>query len=521
MPDVSSDVPRRRLRLVVAGAGIAGLEALVALHTLAPGRIAPTLIDPGDAFRLRALDIGARFGMRPPRPYPLTDLAHDLGAVLVRQRVARVDHSDGTVVVHSGRRIGYDALLIATGSRLDPAMSEGVVFDPAHGPDTLASLAAQAAGHTAVVVPDGVGWTLPAYELALMLSAQQGGEVTLVTAERTPLEAFGRPGARLAREELEAAGVALRCGARAVATSPTRLGLEGGDGLDVDRIVHLPRHVGPGIPGLPRDAAGFVPAGPDGAVPGMAGVFAAGDGTAGAIKQGGLAAQQGERAALSIAALAGADVGRVPSEPALHGILLTPRGPRYLRAAIAGADLGAEVSRRPLWWPPTKVASAWLAPWLTSREANRTAPDGTRRPVRPAGDRRAASFRRVVVSGGPGGAPRVVTFERSAVARSGWRIADADGASAALVTLADAVSLLSSADRIVAIAVHESALEATCALIGALHEVTRNGSDPGTLRRLERLASQAAELAAELAAVRDDASARRRAASRRARPTPQ
>ena len=64
----------RRLRLVVAGAGVAGLEALVALHTLAPGRIAATLVDPGQAFRLRALDIGEPFGLRRARRYPLAEI---------------------------------------------------------------------------------------------------------------------------------------------------------------------------------------------------------------------------------------------------------------------------------------------------------------------------------------------------------------------------------------------------------------------------------------------------------------
>jgi sulfide:quinone oxidoreductase len=364
----------RRLRLVVAGAGVAGLEALVALHTLAPGRIAATLVDPGQAFRLRALDIGEPFGLRRARRYPVAELAHDLGADLVRERIRRVDGGDRAVTLHSGRRIGYDVLLVATGARPYPAMSEGVLFDPRHGPHVLATLAAHPQGHTAVVVPAGVGWALPAYELALLLSAQPGADVTLVTAERTPLEAFGEPGARLAREELEVAGVALVCGVRAVATSPTRLGFEGGDGLDVARIVHLPTHVGPGIPGVPCDATGFVVAGPDGSVPGMAGVFAAGDGTAAATKHGGLAAQQGERAALAIAALAGVEVDRTPPQPALRGVLRTPRGPRYLQAPVAGAEGSAEVSRHPLWWPPTKVASAWLTPWLTSRDAHRASP---------------------------------------------------------------------------------------------------------------------------------------------------
>jgi len=48
-------------------------------------------------------------------------------------------------------------------------------------------------------------------------------------------------------------------------------------------------------------------------------------------------------------------------------------------------DVAAKVSRRALWWPPTKVASSWLMPWLMSRDAHR----GTAA-VRGDGGRRAA-----------------------------------------------------------------------------------------------------------------------------------
>jgi sulfide:quinone oxidoreductase len=370
MTDAARHPSAGRRRLVVAGAGVAGLEALVALHTLAPARFAVTLVDPGSHFRLRALDVGEPFGLPRARRYPLTELARDLGAALIADQVHRVDHEGRAVVLGSGRRVEYDVLLLAVGARPYPALSEGVLFDPAHGRDVLERLAADPAGHTAVVVPPGVGWTLPAYELALLLSTQPGAVVTLVTAETAPLEVFGRPGTALAREELETAGVALVTGARAIATSPTRVRVEGRFALDVDRIVHLPRHVGAGISGVRCNAAGFVVTGPNGAVAGMDGVFAAGDGTSGAIKHGGLAAQQGDAAAQAIAALAGVAVDAAPSETTLRGVLRTPSGPRYLQATASGGEIAAEVSRHPLWWPPTKVASAWLTPWLTTRDAH-------------------------------------------------------------------------------------------------------------------------------------------------------
>ena len=376
MADAPAHSARARLRLVVAGAGVAGLEALVALHTLAPGRIDATLVDPADTFHLRALDIGEPFSLHRARRYPLAEIARDLGAERVSEALDRVDHPARAAVTRSGRRIRYDALLVAIGARPVPALAHGVLFDPARGHDALTELARRPGGHTAVVVPPGVGWTLPAYELALMLSTRPGATVTLVTAEHTPLEAFGAPGARLAREELGAAGVALVTATPAVALSPTRLTSDPDYRLDVDRIVHLPRHVGPGIPGVPCDATGFILAGPHGAIAGMDGVYAAGDGTAGAVKQGGLAARQGEAAALAIAALADIELERDLPPEALRSVLWTPRGRRYLRAALPPADTEPEVSDHPLWWPPTKVASAWLMPWLTTRDAHRPLREG-------------------------------------------------------------------------------------------------------------------------------------------------
>ena len=228
-----------------------------------------------------------------------------------------------------------------------------------------------------------------------------------------------------------------------------------------------------------------------------------------------LAAQQGERAALAIAALAGVDVDRTAPPPLLRAVLRTPRGPRYLQAPVGGGAGDVQVSRHPLWWPPTKVASAWLTPWLTSRDAHRTVSPEVTPPAAAEGAQRQETFRRLVDADGQGTAPRLVTFERSALGETGWHIGDPDRASAARATLANALSLLNDADRVIALAVHESALEATCLLIGAVHRGIRDRPEPAGLRRLERLASQAAEIAAELAAVREHATAPRDAPARR------
>ncbi len=92
--------------------------------------------------------------------------------------------------------------------------------------------------------------------------------------------------------------------------------LEMGDGSSrgADRVVALPVTRGPALCGLPRDAAGFVLCEPDGTVPEAPGVRVIGDAGAFAVKRGGVACQQADSAAASIARDLGADA----EEPALH-----------------------------------------------------------------------------------------------------------------------------------------------------------------------------------------------------------
>ena len=88
------------------------------------------------------------------------------------------------------------------------------------------------------------------------------------------------------------------------------LWLADGASLDADLVVALPQPAGPAIPGLPSDAHGFLPVDRYGHVLGAPGVWAAGDATARPLKQGGLAAQQAEVAARSLAAKLGATLDK-------------------------------------------------------------------------------------------------------------------------------------------------------------------------------------------------------------------
>jgi sulfide:quinone oxidoreductase len=368
------------LRAVVVGGGVAGLETLVALNALAGDRVSATLVAPDETFALRALDVFEPFGVGRARSYDLAELTGDLGVAFARDRVGRVDGAGQRVTLRSGVELPYDALVLAVGAVPYPAFDHGVVFDR-RAPEAFDGLVADVqsgrAASVAVVVPAGTTWALPAYELALMLRSFGGAgrpdrpAVTLVTAEREPLEAFGAPAAEMIRAELHASGVDLVCGVDATVASDRLVRLGPGRDLHAGRVVHLPLLAGPRLAGVPYDAAGFLLAdASDATVDGDDAVFAIGDGAAGAFKQGGLAAQQADAVAERIAHRAGA-IERAPRPyaPALRGVLHTERGPRYLRAEPPGGAGECLVSDQCLWWPPTKVASRWLTPWLAARDA--------------------------------------------------------------------------------------------------------------------------------------------------------
>ena len=97
------------------------------------------------------------------------------------------------------------------------------------------------------------------------------------------------------------------------------------------------------------------------------------------MKQGGLATQQAEAAASAIAVAAGAPVESVPFDPVLRGLLLTGGIPRYFRAEPDHPGRAPAADTLSLWWPPSKIAGTYLAPFLAARHGDLlSAPPGVR-----------------------------------------------------------------------------------------------------------------------------------------------
>jgi sulfide:quinone oxidoreductase len=376
------------LRVVIGGGGVAGLEALLALHALAGDRVQLTLVAPDPDFAYRPLAVAEPFSLGRAERVPLERFARDAGAELVRDAIERVDDAAGEVRLRSRGTLAYDALLLAPGARMVEGVPGAATWWPGGDPGAFGGLLRDVEeGYTkriAFAVPPGAVWPLPAYELALMTAAearamgQDDVRITVVTPERSPLSLFGAEASAAVAEELAAAGVTLETGAVA-RVAPGGLVLEPeGREVAVERVVAVPRILGPALGGLPLDDEGFIRAGDDARVEGCTRTWAAGDGVVSPVKFGGLATHQARRAAAAIARRAGVEGVPDPGEPVLVGRLLAgDRSRRLIRRA--------DIDRRPLWWPPGKVVGEHLPRWLADHgaaPAGAEAPPGEGVPVR-------------------------------------------------------------------------------------------------------------------------------------------
>jgi sulfide:quinone oxidoreductase len=360
------------LRVLVAGGGVAGLETVLALQDAAGDRVAPELLAPARHFVYRPLAVVEPFTDQPAvLRLPLAEFGADRGVTVVRDALARVDADARVVETLGGARRSYDALVVALGARPLEAVPGALTFRGPQDAGRVAEVVRLARERRArrliFVVPAGVTWSLPLYELVLQAAAAVRGaaRLTLVTPEPFPLAAFGAPASEAVGALLAERGVEVHLAARADECADGVLRTDRGE-LPADAVVALARLGGPHLPGLPSDPLGFIPVDEHGRVLGLDGVWAAGDVAAAGPKQGGLAAQQATAAAAAIAALAtGAPLP--PAEPpVLRGALVTGTGTLYLRHEHDGAS---EASIEPLWWPPAKIAAGRLGHYLAGRLA--------------------------------------------------------------------------------------------------------------------------------------------------------
>jgi len=364
-----------KLRVLIAGGGVAALEALLALRALAPEQTEITLLAPNSEFVYRPMTVREPFAYPQANRYALAPIVAEAGAELIAEELAWVDpqkrvaHTSGDVEIH------YDELVLALGARALPRYEHALTIDDRKLDETMHGLIQDVEeGYVksiAFVSPGRMAWPLPLYELALMTAGRAYDmdvelAVTIVTPEDSPLAIFGATVSSAVAELLEQAQIKTIHSAYAEVPRAGEVVISPGDRhLHVTRVVALPELYGPGVRGIPLSEHGFYRVDGHGALVDAEHIYAAGDATEFAVKFGGIAAQQADALAESIATLAGAAVTPAPFQPVIHGILLTADKPRYLTARITGGQgFSSEISETSSWSPPSKIAAKYLAPYL-------------------------------------------------------------------------------------------------------------------------------------------------------------
>jgi sulfide:quinone oxidoreductase len=381
---MSSQEETTKLRVLIAGGGVAALESVLALRALAPGMTATTVLAPNAELVNRPMTVREPFAYPQARRYPLAPIVRDAGAELVADELAWVEPAKQLAHTAGGAEIEYDVLVLALGGRICPRYKHAITIDDRKLDETLHGLIQDVeegyVESVAFVAPGRMAWPLPLYELALMTAGRAYDmnvklATTIVTPEDSPLAIFGQAASNGVAELLAQAHIETVTSAYAEVPHSGEVVINPGDRhLKVNRVVALPEMYGPCVRGIPLSEHGFIRVNPHGRLLEHERIYAAGDATEFAVKHGGIASQQADAVAQSIAALAGAAVTPEPFHPVIRGMLLTAGKPRYLTARITGGQgFSSEITDAPTWSPPSKIASKYLAPYLDEQDRREAA----------------------------------------------------------------------------------------------------------------------------------------------------
>ncbi len=367
-----------RMKVLIAGGGVAGIEALLALRDLAEDRVEVTLVAPAREFVYKPLAVQSPFSSQGAARFELEPLVSEAGGTFLQSTVHRIDPDSREAQIDDRSKIAFDAAIVCVGAKPRIAFGHAHTLRVSGDPIDIDVVLRQAAEHEsrriAFVLPPTGSWPLPVYELALMGQQRARAhelelEFTIVTPEPEPLFVFGRQASDAIASLLTVRGIEVRTSARAFEDSAGALVVEPGhERLSVGGVVALPELHGPALPGLPADQRGFIPIDEHARVQGTSAIYAAGDGTNFAIKHGGLGAQQADAAAEQIAADAGAGIDPRPFHPVIRGKLITGDESLNLQANIGGGGGEGSASLDALWWPPQKIAGKYLTAMFAGDE---------------------------------------------------------------------------------------------------------------------------------------------------------
>jgi hypothetical protein len=102
---------RNPLHVLIAGAGVAWLEAALALQALTEDEVSVELVAPEAEFTYRPLAVTEPFRVGEVKRFPLQKLTDAAGARLLTGSLAAVDPERKVVTLENGQELTYDTLL--------------------------------------------------------------------------------------------------------------------------------------------------------------------------------------------------------------------------------------------------------------------------------------------------------------------------------------------------------------------------------------------------------------------------
>jgi sulfide:quinone oxidoreductase len=367
-------------RVLVAGGGVAGLEAALALRDLAGDEVEIEICAPRRDFIYRPFAVGEPYGSAHVLRYSLEAIAERCGFEYTWSSVASVAGRRKYVTTFDQERRFYDYLILAPGAKHLASIPGATMFwglaDEFDAEGVVRALGTQGLRNLVFAMPASHSWSLPLYELALLAQARQSSEalstrrtqISIVTPEEAPLLVFGRGASDGVAALLAERDIEVIAGTHPIGFDRQRgaLSVAPGESISADVVVSLPRMEGRRFSGIPHDEQGFIPTDEHGRVAEVDGVYAAGDITTFPVKQGGIAAQQADTVAEAIAAELGCGPPARPFDPVLRGVLWTGEGRRYLFGQLAGGHGEVSTFTEEPPWPEQsgKIVSRYLTPFL-------------------------------------------------------------------------------------------------------------------------------------------------------------
>jgi NADH dehydrogenase FAD-containing subunit len=317
-----------RQRIVILGAGFAGLENAFLLRMRMRDQANLTVVSEREAFTFRPNTIYVPFGADP------ADLVVDLAKPFQRRhvsfigdRVAGVDPDAHTVRLAGGRDVGYDKLVVATGADMRPSEIPGLAEHAATiwTPESMLGvrdrfarvLADARAGRRSRVlflIPPNNKCAGPLYEIVMMFEtwlrrehARDHVDITWSTFEQTFIQAFGPRLHDVVSSEFDRRGIDGHTDEIVTEVAPGTAHYRDGSTRAFDHLVAFPPYVAAvRYESLPSDDRGFIQTEPKTRqVAGHPDIYAPGDAGDFPVKQAFLAFLQADTVAEHIAASAG------------------------------------------------------------------------------------------------------------------------------------------------------------------------------------------------------------------------